>query len=134
MHAVHGRGADVLTHLLIAALGAFTGWHFVKGILPFRIPDRLALLVIAAIGYAILLIPDWRAQVALAGAAAVPLLREFMTDGGPGPWRVPRPRSIRLRAPSLRRRLPGTPLPMPEEATGQGFRPGGGPGRRIPTI
>jgi hypothetical protein len=110
------------TELILAAAGGFLAWIFLRMILPFRISDRVMPLVMAGITFAVLGLP-WRLQTALAAGTGIILLHR-LTLGleTPGPWRLP-PMAWPIR-----------PHRDTSEPSGQGFRPGGGRGRRIPEL
>lgn len=109
----------------VGSCGAFAAWLFVRTVLPFHLPDRLALPAVVGVAYGVLSIPSHRIQAALAAATVVFFLVQCTAK-----LRVEVPEPWKLKLPSLPRRHKE---PEPQ-ATGQGFRPGGRRGRRIPAL
>lgn len=74
--------------LLLLALGAFWGWEFLRGILPFPLPARLAPLAVAGIAYGLTFITPV-ALLAVAAAGGVALLRKAAGPNTLEPWSLP---------------------------------------------
>jgi len=61
-----------MTELFIGALAAFFLWTCLRFILPFKLPDILALLAYGGIAYGVLCIPVHRVTLALAWRGSLP--------------------------------------------------------------
>jgi len=108
-----------MTELFIGALAAFFLWTCLRFILPFKLPDILALLAYGGIAYGVLCIPVHRVTLALACGGVVVFLHLFVTLLGatPSPWTPEIRLPVRRRATT---RVPGeAPSPV---------------GRRIPRL
>lgn len=109
--------------IVLVALAAFYGWTTLRYLLPFTIPDRLALLLYGASTWALAAYPLPRGVLlALAAAGALILVTVFAKLDIPSHW------DWRLPAELLRPRLPARRRPRmhPQDKPG--------PGRRIPML
>lgn len=93
---------------LLGAFAAFFVWMLLRLILPFRLPDTLALAAYGGIAYGVLCIPDHRAVVALACGGGVVFLYLLASKlggvGDPGSWNLP---EVHLPQRRPARRVPG---------------------------
>lgn len=107
--------------LVIGALAAFFLWTVLRYLLPWHLPDPLALVTYGGLSYGVLRIPSSETRLALACAGGVIFLHLIVTLLGASPS----PRTPEIHLPVWRR---ATRTHVPGEA------PSGSIGRRIPRL
>jgi hypothetical protein len=127
----------IIITLLIAVMGGFTGWVSLQMLLPFRVPQRLGPVAIAAVAYGVMSIPSLHLQLAIAAVAGVVLLYRWAEPEVLPPWRIHLADiigAVLVRVPRPKPRAGRPEPPSKTEITGQGYRPSGERGRRIPEL
>lgn len=115
---------------LLVALATFTLWSVARMFLPkVATQGRLAPFLVAGIAYGLTFVPVVNVLVALASASIVAVLVTFTSRA-----ELPDPPSFHRPEIRLPKRLAARRAEPADEATGQGYRPSGQVGRRIPQL
>ena len=111
-----------MLEFVLVAFAAFAVWSLLRTLV--TVPGRIAPLAVAGIAYGLTFVPPV-ALLVIAATGAVALLCYFTSDA-----ELPEPPQLRM--PKLPEHKPKTTGKT--EATGQGFKPSGQVGRRVPKL